>query len=305
MSIINLIGSRGYLPTCRIMHLMLWMHSFVNDEHHSDAVHHNRRRGVVKDYFIDVGANIGSCSVHMAALGFPVVSVEPVIQHVNTIKGSADINPSFHIDVQHIGISSVEKTMRVNFGHGSRNWGASAFWETPANQTSETELAVKTLDQVIGHRKVALLKVDCEGCEWDAIKGAKRALKRIPMIKIELVQPEWTSGNETVTAHDIVKYLSDSGFDLFTDVWNEQHLYFGKGGNDIMDIDKMFGSSKFNLKSDVNLLHASAKKIMESEINPKTYDQKKFLKSYTDVIAIERSISAKMKKMWLSQFNMR
>jgi FkbM family methyltransferase len=299
MSIINLIGSRGYLPTCRVMHLMLWMHSVVNDENN------NRKKGVIKDYFIDVGANIGSCSVHMASLGFPVVSVEPVIQHVNTIRGSADINPSFHIDVQHIGISGEDKTIRVDFGHGSRNWGATAFWEKQTNQTFETELIVKTLDQVIGHKKVALLKIDCEGCEWNAIKGGRRSLKRVPMIKIELVQPDYQSGNETVSAHDIVKHLSEIGFDLFVDVWNEQHLYFGKGGNDIMDIDKMFGSSKFNLKADVALLHQSAKKILESEIDPKTWDHRKFLKSYTDVIAIEKSISAKMKRLWLSQFNMR
>ena len=48
MSIINLINSRGYLPTCRVMQLMLWMAAQIND-----------RRGLVRDYFVDVGANIG------------------------------------------------------------------------------------------------------------------------------------------------------------------------------------------------------------------------------------------------------
>lgn len=59
----------------------------------------------------------------------------------------------------------------MNFGHGSRNWGASEFHEVSQNETFELELQVKTLDQVIGHRKVALLKVDCEGCEWETLKG--------------------------------------------------------------------------------------------------------------------------------------
>lgn len=48
MSIINLIRSRGYLPTCRILHLMLWMASEVGDRHR-----------LSRDFFIDVGANIG------------------------------------------------------------------------------------------------------------------------------------------------------------------------------------------------------------------------------------------------------
>jgi len=130
------------------------------------------RSSVPKDYFIDVGANIGSCSVHMAALGFPVISAEPVIEHVLTIQGSKDINPSFLIDVQHIGIASGDKVLRVNFGHGPRNWGASEFHEVEgSNSTYEAVLQVKSVDQIVGHKRVSLLKIDCEGCEWDALKG--------------------------------------------------------------------------------------------------------------------------------------
>lgn len=160
MSIINLIGSRGYLPTCRVMNLMLWMHSQVAEGF-----------SVPNDFFVDVGSNIGSCAVHMAGLGFPVIAIEPVPQHVETIRGSIEINPSFNIELLHMGISSVDKKMNVNFGHGARNWGASEFHEVNGNQSFEQELVVRTLDQVIGHRKVALLKVDCEGCEWEALKG--------------------------------------------------------------------------------------------------------------------------------------
>jgi hypothetical protein len=104
MSIINLIGSRGYLPTCRVMQLMLWMASEVNDHR------------LPRETFVDIGANIGSCTVLMASLGFPVISVEPVQQHVDTIRGSMDINPSFHIEVYHAGISLTEKKIKANFG---------------------------------------------------------------------------------------------------------------------------------------------------------------------------------------------
>ena len=36
-----------------------------------------------------------------------------------------------------------------------------------------------------------------------------------------------------------------SNFDIYLDHWNEQSLYFGNYGNQLMDIDKMFGSEKF------------------------------------------------------------
>lgn len=48
MSIINLIYSRGYLPTCRVMQLLLWMSSMVHD-----------REALKRELFVDVGANIG------------------------------------------------------------------------------------------------------------------------------------------------------------------------------------------------------------------------------------------------------
>jgi hypothetical protein len=36
-----------------------------------------------------------------------------------------------------------------------------------------------------------------------------------------------------------------SNFDIYLDHWNEQSLYFGNYGNQLMDIDKMFSSEKF------------------------------------------------------------
>lgn len=179
MSIINLITSRGYLPTCRILQLLLWMKSEVFP------------RGVTRDLFVDVGANIGSCSIHVAALGFPVVSIEPVPQHVDTIKGSQAISPYLNIALFHLGISSKSKLIQVNFGHGARNWGASEFHEVNTTiETAESELELRTLDEIIGHRNVALMKVDCEGCEFEALQGAKKSISRVSMIKLELVQPE-------------------------------------------------------------------------------------------------------------------
>lgn len=290
MSIINLIQSRGYLPTCRILQLLLWMSSEVHDH-----------KTIQRDLFVDVGSNIGSCSVHMASLGFPVVAVEPVTQHVNTIRGTIDLNPSFHIELHHAGIAAQERSAKVNFGHGSRNWGASEFHEvnSTANETFEAELPLKTFDQLIHSRRISLVKIDCEGCEWDAIKGARKSLKRIPMIKVELVQPDYRDGNSTVTSQDILKYLQANGFDLYLDKWLETNLYFGKRGNDVMDIDKMFGSKKFKIKSDTDTLRSSAKFILEAPINASTFNRNSFLKVSTDVIAIEKSLSNKLKQYFL------
>ena len=291
MSIINLVNSRGYLPTCRIMQLMMWMAATAN----GGSIH--------KDLFVDIGSNIGSCAVHMASLGFPVALAEPVVEHINTIKGSAAINPYFHMDIQHVGISHEARRIRANFGHGGRNWGATEFHEvTNSKEKAELEeLHLKTVDQIIRGRKVSLMKVDCEGCEWAALKGATHSLKRVPMIKIELVQPEYEAGNQTVHIKDILSFLDKRGYDLYIDHWNEQHLYFGKQPNDILEIDRMFGSIKFKLQSDIKLLHECAERILNEPIDVETYNRDSFLKRATDVIAIERDLSGRMQKLFLGK----
>lgn len=57
MSIINLINSRGYLPTCRVLQLLMWMAAEVHE------------RLTTGEHFVDVGANIGKPSpVHALVL---------------------------------------------------------------------------------------------------------------------------------------------------------------------------------------------------------------------------------------------
>eukprot|EP00600_Ochromonadales_sp_CCMP1393_P017919 CAMPEP_0175036630 /NCGR_PEP_ID=MMETSP0005-20121125/23893_1 /TAXON_ID=420556 /ORGANISM="Ochromonas sp., Strain CCMP1393" /LENGTH=219 /DNA_ID=CAMNT_0016297843 /DNA_START=424 /DNA_END=1084 /DNA_ORIENTATION=+ len=167
------------------------------------------------------------------------------------------------------------------------------------NDSFEAQLELRTLDHLVGHRRISLLKVDCEGCEWETLKSAKKALRRVPMIKIELVQNDYTAGNETMTAHQIIKFLHNEQFDLYADHWNEQSLYFGLHHKEQYDIDKLFGSEKFNLPHDVNALHHGAHLILSNPIDPETFNQKEFLKHHTDVIAIERGLSERMKAKWV------
>lgn len=102
-----------------------------------------------------------------------------------------------------------------------------------------------------------------------------------------------------MTAHQIVLFLNKTGFEIFADHWNEQDLYFGRHHTKVMDIDKMFGSEKFNLGPDAVALQDSAKLILKNPIDAGTFNQHQFLKSHTDIIAIERSLASRMKRHFL------
>ena len=82
-------------------------------------------------------------------------------------------------------------------------------------------------------------------------------------------------------------------------MWEEQSLYFGRRPNDILDIDRIFGSKKFNLNTDFEMLNSFAKKVLDNPIEADKFDRNAFLKRATDVIAIEATLVTKMKDKWL------
>jgi FkbM family methyltransferase len=230
----------------------------------------------------------------MASLGFPVIAIEPVIEHVNTILGTIYLNPSFHIELHRGGISHSDYKAHVNMHHGGRNWGATIIEEVENNDAMELQLF--TLPSIIKHNKIALLKIDCEGCEWSTLLGLKSRIKSIPMIKLEVNKDNYINGNQSVTSQQMLIYLEDQGFELFYDHWPENNLYFGKKHGIELEIDRIFGTSALNLLApDFELMTQSALKIIEEPFQAKDFDIHAFTRLYSDVIAIERVVSAKMK----------
>jgi hypothetical protein len=146
---------------------------------------------------------------------------------------------------------------------------------------------------------VSLIKIDCEGCEWAALLGARRTLRKTPMLKIELVQPSYSDGNNTASPADVVKFLHEHGFELFKDHWLENYLYFGKEANKVLDIDKIFGNSKLNVPVDVKFLEECATKILSDPISPQSFDAHKFQHTYTDIIAIDSMLVRRMRMRFL------
>jgi FkbM family methyltransferase len=186
-SITELVKGRGYMPTCRVLHLLLWMLQQVNDKY-----------SPAKDYyFIDVGANIGknslalsplffvffflsfflsvphtgACSMHLAALGLNVISIEPIEEHLKIINGSLTLNPSFKVDAIFGGISTENRKMKAQLYQQATNWGNSALTEVKPNEAFDMEVDLYAVDSLAKGKTVSILKIDCEGCEYEALLG--------------------------------------------------------------------------------------------------------------------------------------
>ena len=354
-AIIGVISSRGYLSTCRVLHLLLWMKSQISVD-----------SAMSRDYFVDVGMNLGSCTSHIASLGFPTLSIDPLIQHIELIRSTTIMNPSFPIEAYHGGIARKSDKRYVLLTSGAQNFGSTSLkYLQGDNYTSGQQfgsrfdraehLRLFSLDEFIGTRHVSMLKIDCEGCEAETLLSGRKALRKIPIIKLELNQQKYKSGytgdnsddgtvgggtinptsssrrmsktNSTsatsektisnnkimhkkfVTPNDIILYLNNCGYLVFTDYWSEHNLgiYFGKNNNKVFDIDSAFGtplvrvnsdSSKNNvgqnngILNDPNALHNAAKKILSNMITPESFK----LGGSHDIIAIKKSLAYTMQK---------
>ena len=195
-AIIGVISSRGYLSTCRVLHLLMWMKSQISLD-----------QTMSRDYFVDIGMNIGSCTAHIASLGFPTISIDPLLQHIELIRSTSIMNPSFNIEAYHGGIARKSDKRFVLLTSGAQNFGSTHLQYLEGSNYTRGQhfgsrfdraehLRLFTLDEFIGDRHVSIMKIDCEGCEAETLFSGRRALKKIPIIKLELTQPKYKSGSD-------------------------------------------------------------------------------------------------------------
>lgn len=139
---------------------------------------------------VDVGANIGDFTLQVARRcpAGRVFAVEPVGEHVRMIAAQLRLNGIGNvICVQRaLGASDRETVIRL-YGIGSNAAGSEG-------KTEKVRLC--TLPQLMreqGIEQIDLLKLDCEGAEWDILPGAEEVFPRIRQICMEFhCERGWT-----------------------------------------------------------------------------------------------------------------
>jgi FkbM family methyltransferase len=140
---------------------------------------------------VDIGANIGDFSLQVAQRcpSGKVLAVEPVAEHVRILRDHVAMNRCHQITCVHGAVGAVEGITEI------------AIAGVRSRQNSDgkrTELVRQTtLQQLLddhGLRYVDLLKLDCEGAEWDILPAAEEAFPRIRQICMEYhCERGWTA----------------------------------------------------------------------------------------------------------------
>lgn len=180
------------------------------------------------DLFVDVGANIGLYSLLAAECGASVVALEPDDSAADRLLENAGLNG---YTVELIRAAATQSPGSVGFTSG-----LDAVNRIITSGSATRRVPATTVDEVLGHRHAAGLKIDVEGAERLVLAGASRALRerRIAMIQIEWNECSLKHLGET--REPIFRLLRGYGYSI----WRPDDA-----GNLCLPADSDFGSDVF------------------------------------------------------------
>jgi len=137
------------------------------------------------DHVLDVGANIGYFTLVLASLVGPsgrVFAIEPQSENFRRLSENVHNNNLQNVSTSHIAVGESEGTSSLYLSN--YNGGMHRLYKSVCcTDTSETVL-VKTIDSIVQNTRISLIKIDIEGYEYFALKGASNCLANNPDINI-------------------------------------------------------------------------------------------------------------------------
>jgi len=132
------------------------------------------------DVFVDVGANIGYYTCLARGAGLQVVAVEPLSRNTMVLFKNLEANGWDDVEVFPLGLGQTSRVVEL-YGDSTgaslvRGWAG-------ASDHSREHIAVSTLDIIVKDRfagKRVVVKMDIEGAELDALRGATSLLSSHP-----------------------------------------------------------------------------------------------------------------------------
>lgn len=174
--------------------------------------------------FIDVGANQGEFSVYAASLigkNGKVFAFEPVSSVRQKLSRNITINGFDNVTICPWALGSKEEERSIYgpgdaFSDGTYNMGLPTLFKTSERDLPLEQVRVRRLDDVVretGVDRIDMIKLDIEGGEFEALKGAEAMLRRFrPVLIFEV-------GRQTCAAAgyapaDILQWMRNVGYRL-------------------------------------------------------------------------------------------
>jgi FkbM family methyltransferase len=173
---------------------------------------------------LDVGANEGQFGSKIIDLGYSgkIYSFEPIVSVHKMLTQNASKFPQW--SAINMGIGNKEEELMINV---SENLASSSVFEVdrksvqadPATRTTHQEkIKITTIDSFVSSQKnldaEILLKLDIQGFELEALKGARASLPNFKLIQVEL---SFIPVYEKAPLYkEVINFLEENDFEIFT-----------------------------------------------------------------------------------------
>jgi FkbM family methyltransferase len=178
------------------------------------------------DVSVDIGANVGTTTLPMsravAAYG-QVLAFEPQPLVAHCLATSLVLNEISNVRLLSLAVSQSAGFARMDFNAGgdAGNFGSAAL-------SAEGDLVPTIALDDLQIDRVALLKIDVEGHEWDVFQGAERTIRScLPVIYFEAKRLEGTVSS--------IDYLQKHGYRCY---WHFANFF--RADNFLGNADDMF-----------------------------------------------------------------
>ena len=173
---------------------------------------------------LDIGANVGQYIEGVVRHGYKgqIYSFEPIPSVFQKLSRESKKYPN--VKTFNLGVGSKETEIMMNIAENFAsssilNVGEVSLAAEPKTRTTHQEkIKITTIDSFFMNNKPfhkeILLKLDIQGYELEALKGAMQSLPSIKLIQTEM---SFTSLYDGAPLYDeVVTFLNQQGFEIFT-----------------------------------------------------------------------------------------
>lgn len=167
------------------------------------------------DHVIDCGANVGFFSLLMSQyVGSEgsVLAIEPDPRNYQKFEKNLALNKDARIQIKKVALAN--RPGKIDF-YLTVDSGTNSAWHNSVATMKKTQVQAVVLDD-LWERDLApkLIKMDIEGSEMQALRGARNLLALHPNFIVMEFNEQALAGMDASVA-DLRYYLHDFGYDLF------------------------------------------------------------------------------------------
>ena len=167
------------------------------------------------DVVFDIGANLGWYSVildRMAVAGVDIFSFEPDPLNFELLSDNLRLNGASHVHAFQAAVAAKSGSMRL-YQHNSNNLGRHSL--LPLQDGAAVDVKTITLNQFWEQQKLAnriprFIKVDIEGYELLALRGASDILPHCPTVLCEFSPAFMRTGD--INPEELISLFIEHGF---------------------------------------------------------------------------------------------